>query len=241
MGRVVRIYDAGHASVALLRHGNKREVRHLMDTAGWVSAEVILNSQSIAKFGLNADDLRTLTEIENETKTRFLMARGKETLFAKAAQGHSQGVSRNLKLDGALQVVKPGDADWCKVGLRGTREGNVQSILREGLDTKYSSGCEKCARIHFAPQVRDDLTDQPSLRGGGAAVVAVDLQALHEAGAVIYKSVDDVLLTAGFGGAIPPQYATKVLRMAGNVLWPVEEAPLRVESSWRSARSGGGF
>eukprot|EP00969_Alexandrium_andersonii_P192829 8518403-Alexandrium_andersonii.AAC.1 len=58
------------------------------------------------------------------------------------------------------------------------------------------------------------LADKPRLRGGSTAVVAVDLQALREAGAVIYQRVSEVLLAAGFVGAIPPQYITQVLRMS---------------------------
>eukprot|EP00969_Alexandrium_andersonii_P041159 1804193-Alexandrium_andersonii.AAC.1 len=82
--------------VTLLRHDNRREVRHLVDTAGWVAAEVVLNTQSMVKFGLNEDDLRSLIEIENDPKTRFLMAWDKGKLFVKAAQGHSKGVSDRI-------------------------------------------------------------------------------------------------------------------------------------------------
>eukprot|EP00969_Alexandrium_andersonii_P228406 10086695-Alexandrium_andersonii.AAC.1 len=63
--------------------------------------------------------------------------------------------------------------------------------------------------MYFAPKVRGDLTDQPGLRHGITAVVADDLEALHEASAVSYKSVNDVIRTDGFVGSIPPQYIRK--------------------------------
>eukprot|EP00969_Alexandrium_andersonii_P308486 13634683-Alexandrium_andersonii.AAC.1 len=89
--------------VTLLRHDNQREVRHLMDTAGWVSAEVVPNTRSMAKFGLNENDLRVLIEIENDPKTRFLVAWGQGKLFAKAAQGHNKGVSDRINMAEALE------------------------------------------------------------------------------------------------------------------------------------------
>eukprot|EP00969_Alexandrium_andersonii_P187828 8299400-Alexandrium_andersonii.AAC.1 len=51
-----------------LRHDNDHEVRHLMDTAGWVSAEVVHRTNSMARFALSEDDLRVLIELENDPK-----------------------------------------------------------------------------------------------------------------------------------------------------------------------------
>eukprot|EP00969_Alexandrium_andersonii_P081232 3581257-Alexandrium_andersonii.AAC.1 len=40
-------------------------------------------------------------------------------------------------------------------------------------------------------------------------------------------SVNDVILTAGFAGAVPPQYLRQIARMDnGHVMWPLAEAPL---------------
>eukprot|EP00969_Alexandrium_andersonii_P215552 9520088-Alexandrium_andersonii.AAC.1 len=57
----------------------------------------------------------------------------------------------------ALQVIEPGDKGRRKIGLRGTREENAQSILRGGLGAQYSTGREKRTRVYFAPKVREDL------------------------------------------------------------------------------------
>eukprot|EP00969_Alexandrium_andersonii_P203199 8979285-Alexandrium_andersonii.AAC.1 len=63
------------------------------------------------------------------------MAWDRNKLYVEATQGHSRGVSDNIDMPQALQVIKPGDPDWVSVGLHGTKEQVVPSILREGLDT----------------------------------------------------------------------------------------------------------
>eukprot|EP00969_Alexandrium_andersonii_P245196 10836399-Alexandrium_andersonii.AAC.1 len=84
-----------------------------MDTAGWVSAELLLDAPTMKRFGdLSEEDLRILIEIENYRKARFLVARGRNTLYICAAQGHSRGVSDNVDMSQARQVAKPGDPDW---------------------------------------------------------------------------------------------------------------------------------
>eukprot|EP00969_Alexandrium_andersonii_P137819 6095084-Alexandrium_andersonii.AAC.1 len=84
-----------------------------MDTAGRVAADVLLETQTIKRFGkLSEEDLRILIEIENRPKARFLMAWGRSKLHIRAAQRHSRGVSDNIDMSQALQVVKPGDPGW---------------------------------------------------------------------------------------------------------------------------------
>eukprot|EP00969_Alexandrium_andersonii_P031338 1367761-Alexandrium_andersonii.AAC.1 len=61
--------------VTLLRHDPDRQVRHLMDTAGWVSASTLLETRTMRRFGdLSEEDLRINIEMENWPKARFLMA-----------------------------------------------------------------------------------------------------------------------------------------------------------------------
>ena len=48
----------------------------------------------------------------------------------------------------------------------------------------------------------------------------VDLLALHAAGAVIMKSVTNVLLTEGFRGVVPPQFIEEISTRQGEVLYP---------------------
>eukprot|EP00969_Alexandrium_andersonii_P064323 2833389-Alexandrium_andersonii.AAC.1 len=63
-----------------------------MDTAGWVSASTLLETETMKRFGdLSGEDLRILIEMENYPKARFLMARGHDRLYIRAAQGHSGG------------------------------------------------------------------------------------------------------------------------------------------------------
>eukprot|EP00969_Alexandrium_andersonii_P020863 911417-Alexandrium_andersonii.AAC.1 len=69
--------------------------------------------------------------MENWPKARFLMAWENDRLFIRAAQGHSDGVSRNVDVSQALELVEPGHARWVDVGLHGTKVNLVPSIPRE--------------------------------------------------------------------------------------------------------------
>eukprot|EP00969_Alexandrium_andersonii_P301891 13344754-Alexandrium_andersonii.AAC.1 len=72
----------------------------------------------------------------------------------------------------ALEQVEPGHPRRVDVGLHGAKVNFAPSILREGLDAKYSAGKEKRARIHLVPQIRRDVAQQAGLRSGSTAVVA---------------------------------------------------------------------
>eukprot|EP00969_Alexandrium_andersonii_P118102 5223792-Alexandrium_andersonii.AAC.1 len=127
----------------------------------------------------------------------------------------------------ALEEIYPGHEKWCSAGLRGARLEFVQSIMRTGLSTQFSTGREKRSRIHMAAQLDPDGREQPGLRQGSTAAVAVDLDKLHQDGVFIYVSVNNVIPTAGVAGCIPPQYLRRIIKIAdGRVLWPLETAPL---------------
>eukprot|EP00969_Alexandrium_andersonii_P352708 15438288-Alexandrium_andersonii.AAC.1 len=58
-GKTIKIYQVGVALVTLLRHDPDRQIRYLMDTAGWASASAILETDTMQKFGpLSDQDFR---------------------------------------------------------------------------------------------------------------------------------------------------------------------------------------
>eukprot|EP00969_Alexandrium_andersonii_P296211 13091237-Alexandrium_andersonii.AAC.1 len=62
-GKNIRIYSVGVAMVTLLRHAKDRQVRHHMDTADWVAASTLLQTETMKRFGeLSEEDLRILIE-----------------------------------------------------------------------------------------------------------------------------------------------------------------------------------
>eukprot|EP00969_Alexandrium_andersonii_P256256 11328620-Alexandrium_andersonii.AAC.1 len=64
----------------------------------------------------------------------------REQLFLRACQAHSRGVAALVDMSRALEVFTPAHADWCPIGLHGTKLEYVQSITRGGLDTEHSVG-----------------------------------------------------------------------------------------------------
>eukprot|EP00969_Alexandrium_andersonii_P293112 12954662-Alexandrium_andersonii.AAC.1 len=81
----------------------------------------------------------------------------------------------------------------------------------------------------MVPELLPFGREQPGVRAGSAAIVHVNLAALHEDRAEISFSANRVILTAGFQGDIPPAYLDKITRAEdGRVLWPMDEAPVAV-------------
>eukprot|EP00969_Alexandrium_andersonii_P054135 2383091-Alexandrium_andersonii.AAC.1 len=70
---------------------------------------------------------------------------------------------------------------------------------------------------------------QPGVRAGSTAIVHVNVAGLQADGAEIYFSANQVILTAGFQGSIPPCYLIRITRARdGEVLYPPREAPVSV-------------
>eukprot|EP00969_Alexandrium_andersonii_P085014 3749592-Alexandrium_andersonii.AAC.1 len=74
----------------------------------------------------------------------------------------------------ALEVYTPAHENWCAVGLHGTKEEYVPSIICEGLSTKHSAGGklgEKREHIHMVPELLPFGREQPGVRAGSTAIV----------------------------------------------------------------------
>eukprot|EP00969_Alexandrium_andersonii_P120325 5319356-Alexandrium_andersonii.AAC.1 len=81
----------------------------------------------------------------------------------------------------------------------------------------------------MVPQLRTDGREQPGVRAGSGAIVHVDLERLYRDNATIYFSVNNVILTAGLSGKIPPQYLRRIERVSdGREMWPLGRAPMHV-------------
>jgi RNA:NAD 2'-phosphotransferase (TPT1/KptA family) len=205
----------------MLRHDPQDELLGRMDTAGFVAVEDLIVIPSMRRFDLDEEDVEEIVDAENRDKVRFIKFREADgKLWLRAAQGHSAGVGSRLDMKQVLEVIQPGHPAWSDKGYHGTFLSAWTGILREGLSTAYSRGRQKRVHIHFVREVWAGTPDQPGLRFGTDVVVKVDLLALHAAGAVILKSVTDVLLTEGFGGVVPPQFIEEISTRRGEVLYP---------------------
>ena len=239
------VRKAGKALVTLLRHDPDVEVRHLMDTAGWVRVDDLLATRTMRGFRLGSAEALELVDIENRGKIRFTRSFADDGApMLRAAQGHSKGVSNRLAMEEVLTEVSPGHPKWQGRVFHGAKEEAWPNIVLEGLSTKYSKGRsgEKRTHIHLvrgpggeeegmprpggrggprAPGPGRGRKEVPGLRSGSTVMITVDLDGAHAAGARVFLSDNEVFLTEGFGGTLPPQFVVEVTSLRdGAVLWP---------------------
>ena len=213
-------YAIAKAVVTALRHDNKRELTNRMDRHGWVLIRDLCNLRgvkSVAADGVHPADMRHILEDDNKPKVRFEFfdeeAPGGPITYVRAIQGHSRGMG--LDYETILRRVFPRDDDWANVGVHGTSRSAWSNIVLNGLRTM---GRE---HVHMVRSVVGG--QQAGLRSGSEMGVRVNLTALHSAGAVVYLSPNDVFLSSGLGGVIPPQFLMEVFEIGtGMRLWPFE-------------------
>ena len=112
------------------------------------------------------------------------------------------------------EELKPGSKRWTNLGYHGTQRAYWPPIASEGMDTRHSRGAGGNHREHhhFVREIEADMSrEQAGVRFGSDVVVVVDLLQLHEAGAKIFRSCTDVILTSGLWGLIPPQFIVQIV------------------------------
>jgi len=203
-------YRFGKALVTILRHDSKGEVfkKGLMDQAGWVSISEIVEVPSLKRLGGSEADVMEAAGsadlTDRSAKQRLELKVENDLTFVRACQGHSLA----LNFDELLERLTPESVDWPADGLHGTFRCNVESILAEGLDVKYSkNGCR--AHVHFAVSI-DDSRENAGIRGGTDTIVVCDLNLMHDAGMVLYRSRNNVILTPGLEGCVPPEFIKRI-------------------------------
>lgn len=203
-------YRFGKVLVTILRHDSKGEVfkKGLMDQAGWVSINDIVEVPSLKRLGGSEVDVMeaagSADVTDRSTKQRLELKVENDIMFVRACQGHSLA----LNFEELLERLTPASIDWAEAGLHGTFRRNMESILAEGLDVKYSkNGCR--AHVHFAVSI-DDSRENAGVRGGTDTIVVCDLKRMHDAGMVLYRSRNNVILTPGIEGCVPPDFIKRI-------------------------------
>jgi 2'-phosphotransferase len=193
-----------------------------MDQCGWVSVIDLLQVPSLQRFGCEYTDVigeANAADIGDRSSKQRLEMKCEDGIdFVRACQGHSL----RLDFDELLETITPASTSWVEHGLHGTFRRNMDSIIAEGLDVKYSasSSGRSRAHIHFAISI-DDSRENAGVRGGTDIVVVCDLGQMYNAGMIVYRSRNNVILTPGLDGCVPPEFITEIYsRSTGEVLHP---------------------
>ncbi|GAA5849510.1 hypothetical protein JCM8547_000480 [Rhodosporidiobolus lusitaniae] len=197
----------------ILRHGAEKEGLKLRPD-GFVRVEDLMKRPK-----LKGCDLETLERIVRENaKQRFTMRAeptgedGQEELWIRANQGHSVQVE-------ALELKPVEKAEDVPVMVHGTYTRLWPAIQKEGLKVMTRN------HIHCAVGLAGEEGVTSGMRKNCDLFIYLDVPQLLADSIPVYTSTNNVVLTAGIEGVVPPKYFAKVVKKGGQVIVPTAASP----------------
>ncbi|POY71759.1 hypothetical protein BMF94_5120 [Rhodotorula taiwanensis] len=190
----------------ILRHGAAKEGLKLRSD-GFVRVEDLMKRPK-----LKGCDLDTLERIvRDNAKQRFTLQAeptgqdGADELWIRANQGHSVKVE-------ALELKPVEKAEQVPIMVHGTYYRLWPAIETEGLKVMTRN------HIHCAIGLASDAGVISGMRANCDLFIYLDVPRLLADGVPVFTSTNNVVLTAGVDGVVPPKYFSKVVKKDGEVL-----------------------
>lgn len=180
----------------LLRHSGIEK-----DEGGFVALDVIREMEEVLKrkYDTSLEEFQRIVAEDN--KKRFkLEDRGEAGWWIRCNQGHSRG-----KAPSAEKLLrKVADPDEIPVCSHGT--------YTELRDKIVSGGLKRISREMIHCSATADFTDEVTsgIRQTCTMLVFIDVRKAMEAGMEFWISDNDVILTEGFDGAVPPEFFSEI-------------------------------
>ncbi len=187
---------------------------------------------------LQARDLRILAAtvadvervVENSPKQRFEVRREAGELLIRAVQGHSMP---EVQHDLFLRNLSVDDEDLPEVCVHGTKEMFLPSILHRGLLAGGLRGSRN--HVHCQPFEPFDERVLSGFRDDSEIAIYLDLRRALADGVPFSVSRNNVILSPGIDGVIPPVYFVRVR----NLVTDTDLVQTAAGSSGAQSSSGG--
>lgn len=195
-----RIDALGRLMTKILRH-EAEKLKLNMRGDGYVPVNELLNLKIKTFTGVplcsyNVADVKEA--VKNDNKQRFSLLEENGQLLIRANQGHS------IKVVDSEKLLKPIlSASEVPVCVHGTYRKNLESIRRTGLKRMTR------VHIHFATGLPHDGVIS-GMHSNCEILIFLDVQKALKDGMKLYLSDNNVLLTEGLNGIIPPSYFAKI-------------------------------
>lgn len=186
----------------ILRHTAKD---HGLDVRpdGYVLLRDLLQVAAVKKLGPTESDIEQVVE-ENDKQRFSLWHEQKNRTWIRANQGHSLQAIVMEQLCEPVEELRPGE-----VCCHGTFEKHMESILSKGLLAGGNFGQRHRRDVHFS--IRNPGEEVLSgMRYDAQIAVYVDLPRAVRNGIRFFRSTNDVILSAGRDGAVPPQFIESI-------------------------------
>lgn len=210
MGKPSKGKESGSANVRLskqltqiLRHSGRSEGLAVRPD-GYAFLEEVLKLPSMAKLKATDQDIREIVKTSDKQRFALLEDDGGRALI-RANQGHSmEGIDMDELCGEPILDLEDGE-----VCCHGTYESHFDSILRRGLLAGGSQGQTFRRHVHFSIRPPGE-TVISGMRQNCQIAIYVDLSRAAREGVRFYRSANNVILSEGVGGAVPPAYIDRV-------------------------------
>ena len=196
----------------ILRHTAHKYPSLSMDNAGFVPLKSLLDLREFRKLSIDVNFVEAM--MESDPKTRFTLVRRDGVLYIRANQGHSHAVSERISSEDIYTQI--GTETEIPVAIHGTTMNAWETIRTTGLKRMRRS------HIHFAPGIVGvDPEVRSGMRQSAPVHIYLDVAKCFAKGIKFYRSANNVILSEGIDGVIPPDCFLKVMDTQTNtVLYP---------------------
>jgi 2'-phosphotransferase len=168
----------------ILRHG-ATSVGLKVRQDGFVRVKDLLGLKDFQSY--NLESLQRIVAEDEKKRYKMMMDESGE-FYIRANQGHSFGIKDDLML---TRITEP--LPTC---FHATYQHNMESIKTTGLKVMNRK------HIHLSAS----LDSKSGKRAGCDRLIYIDMKKAMEDGIVFYRSENDVILTSGIDGVLPPRY-----------------------------------
>jgi len=196
-----RLFQISKELAGLLRHrAQNLGIRIRAD--GYCSVAEVLTCKPMENLRCTLEELQEIVRAND--KQRFQLSFEGGEMFIRATQGHSMKAVADESL---LRRLYPNDVDLPHVCVHGTYRRHLQSIMQKGL---MAGGLRLGMQgnrnhVHFAPCVPGSHV-MSGLRANCEVAIFIDLKRALMDGLPFYLSTNQVILSSGIQGVVPPHY-----------------------------------
>ena len=200
----------------VLRHSAQEEGLKI-DSRGYVDMRELI--QYLRQRGLqNINEERIQKIVAGNDKQRFQILEEKHHSFIRATQGHTMKCVATEDL--LTKITGPGQYP---VVVHGTFSKFWPLIEAGGLKRMTRN------HIHFAPGLPKEEGVVSGMRAACDIIIEIDLPHAMKDGIDFYISDNNVILTEGLEGVLPPKYFRRVSKRNGGVILEREAMKVEVE------------
>jgi len=153
----------------------------------------------------SATEEEVLAAVQSNDKKRFEVMKEAGEWYVRATQGHSIKAVDDESLLKRLDRHDPGLPTTC---VHGTYRKYLDSILQKGIIPGGGFSARK--HVHFAPYEPGDGRVISGMRYNCEVAIYLNLKAAVIAGVPFFMSTNEVILSPGLHGVVPPTFISRV-------------------------------